>query len=220
MQYMRNILAGSTVPVCVVEPGGDSDLRWGFEKLRHIELAERCGLEPPNPSGIEQDKYDQYATYLLILASDKQVLAGCRLIDGGLTQITLPPQSITSGRHCELSRLLVCSTVRGSQESSIYLCSLYAKLLTYAFEEGRYDTVYLDVRAPLFRTLRSLFGETLEQIGEPTVHVKHKRRLKLVPACFSSHSKDAMWASLVRRVQLHTLREQPILTEPHAVRVA
>jgi len=212
MQHMQSILAGSTVPVCVIEPGGDSDLRQKFQELRHRELVLRRAFEKPKGLGIEADDYDQYSTYLLVLAADKRVLAGCRLIDGGLTRITLPPELIVPGKHCELSRLLVCSTVSSSQESSTYLCSLYAKLLTHAFEEERYDAVYLDARAALLRKLQGLFGEALEQIGKPVEHMKHERKLKLVPTRVSSSSKDAMWASLIRRAHLHALREQSSLT--------
>lgn len=221
MQHTQHILAGSTVPVCVIAPGGDPDLRWKFQELRHRELILRRAFEKPNSLGIEQDDYDQYSTYLLILAPDKTVLAGCRLIDGGLTKITIPPQLIAPGKHCELSRLLICSSVKDSQESSMYLCSLYAKLLTYAFEEEGYDAVYLDARVSLMRKLQLLFGEALVRLGEPTVHVKHERRLKLVPTRISSCSKDALWASLVRQAHLRTLREQSIpMAEQHVLQVA
>lgn len=180
---------GSQCSAVVVQPGQRSDLREQFHVLRYRSFGRWEGTDPR--IGQEYDEYDQRSPFVLV-SWEGIVVAGCRLIDGEQGPIVLDPTLVYSGRHFEISRMLIRSEVRDRVTRDRVMFTLCQAVAEYAFEECSYDDLYCDTRLPFYVALQRIFGESLEKIGERHDVEKHGETLTLVPTRISRSSVPVM----------------------------
>jgi len=189
---------GSECSVVIIEPGMSRDLQEQFHILRYRSFGQWEGTDPQ--IGKECDRYDPYSTAILVVW-EGIVIAGCRLIDGEQIGVTLDSIPFDSGRHFEISRMLIRSEVKDRATRDRVMFALCQAVAEYAFEERGYDDLYCDTRLPFYVALSRIFEESLEQIG-PEHDVKKKgKTLTLVPTRIRSTSVPAMRQHFMRRLQ-------------------
>lgn len=190
---------GSQCAVRFIEhPGQDPDLWDQFLVLRYRSFGKWEGTHPQ--IGRESDAKDRFSTFVLVVWEDV-VIAGCRLIDGERVAINLDPRLVDSGRHFEISRMLIRSEIKDRATRDRVMFTLCCALAKYAFEFRQYSDLYCDTRLPFYVALRRIFGEALEKIGEPHETEKHGEVLTLVPTRVRSTSVPAMSRHFAVRLQ-------------------
>lgn len=189
---------GSQCSVVIIEPGQCSELREQFFVLRFRSFGQWEGTDPQ--IGQERDYYDPYSTSILVVW-EGIVVAGCRLIDGEQIEITLDPTLVDSGRHFEISRMLIRSEMKDRATRDRVMFTLCQAVAEYAFGVRGYSDLYCDTRLPFYVALRRIFGESLEQIGVQHSVEKHGETLSLVPTRIRSTSVPAMRRRFMRKLQ-------------------
>lgn len=190
---------GSQCSVVIIEP---EKMLSGFQEQFHVLRFRSFGKwEGTDPQvGKERDCYDPYSTSILVVW-EGSVIAGCRLIDGERIKITPDPTLVDSGRHFEISRMLIRSEVRDQATRERVTFALCQAVAQYAFETRGYDDLYCDTRFPFYVALRRIFGESLEKIGPEHDVEKQGETLKLVPTRIRRTSVPAMRRRFMRRLQ-------------------
>ncbi len=190
---------GSQCAVRFIEhPGQDPDLWDQFLVLRYRSFGKWEGTHPQ--IGRESDEKDQFSAFVLVVW-EEVVIAGCRLIDGERVAINLDPRLVDSGRHFEISRMLIRSEVkdRATRERVMFvLCQAVAE---YAFEERGYSDLYSDTRLPFHIALRRIFGTALREIGLPHDVYKKSGALTLVPSRVNRADVEVMQQQLAARLE-------------------
>ena len=189
---------GTECSAIVIQAGQRPELWNQFLSLRYLSFGRWEGSD--SALGIETDDQDQFSVFVLVIW-EGVVIAGCRLIDGEQTRISLDPLVVASGRHFEISRLLIRSEVkdRGTRERVMF--ALLQRVVEYAFKERGYDDFYCDTRLPFFIGLKRIFGESLEQLGAQHDVEKSGETLALVPMRVNRFRVAEMRRRFVARLQ-------------------